>query len=334
MSYKTTKTFSVIFNLFLVFTMAFSGSAQITQARVWTEPLDYAPGATVTIRGDNSDGALYQAGETISVEVTDPYAVILAPLTTLVQDDGNGYLSWAVDLAIPNDATAAGTWTYKATAGTSGVTEHASFTVTAPVVTDVPTEVPTEAPVVTEEPVAPTEAPVATEAPTAEPTVLATATITSDKADYAAGSLVTLTGTNWQGDTQVKIYVNDDLGQIWYVNELVTVLSDGTIIDTFSLPTWFVASYFVIATGQQTGRVATTTFTDADASPENLWQCDPPDTYNRSTYTCESTSSTGWATGNDNGPFTEGETVPYRTRLNNLVVNNNYSITIEWDTTR
>ena len=34
--------------------------------------------------------------------------------------------------------------------------------------------------------------------------------IQSDKADYAPGELVTLTGGNWQGDTQVTSSFNDN----------------------------------------------------------------------------------------------------------------------------
>ena len=41
-----------------------------------------------------------------------------------------------------------------------------------------------------------------------------TPTITSDMADYPPGATVTLTGANWQGDTDVRIVVNDDVGQI------------------------------------------------------------------------------------------------------------------------
>ena len=38
-------------------------------------------------------------------------------------------------------------------------------------------------------------------------------TIQSDKADYAPGELVTLTGSNWQPGESVHINVNDDQGQ-------------------------------------------------------------------------------------------------------------------------
>ena len=72
----------------------------------------------------------------------------------------------------------------------------------------------------------------------------------------------------------------------------------------------------------------------APPSIENLWQCDPPDVFDPSTYTCVSSGSTGWSTGNNNGPFFEGQTVPYRTHIQNLVSSNEYSITIQWDTTK
>jgi hypothetical protein len=88
-------------------------------------------------------------------------------------------------------------------------------------------------------------------------------TIASDKPDYYPGELVTLTGSNWQGDSQVQIFVNDDFGSSW--SRLVTVpVVDGNITDSFNLPSWFVAVYTVTATGLDTGRTATTTFTDAD----------------------------------------------------------------------
>ena len=51
-------------------------------------------------------------------------------------------------------------------------------------------------------------------------------TIASDKADYAPGELVTLTGTGWAGDTTVNIVVNDTLGKTWSRN--VDVLVDGS----------------------------------------------------------------------------------------------------------
>ena len=37
----------------------------------------------------------------------------------------------------------------------------------------------------------------------------------SDKADYAPGELVTLSGANWQAGETVNIVVNDDVGETW-----------------------------------------------------------------------------------------------------------------------
>jgi hypothetical protein len=87
-------------------------------------------------------------------------------------------------------------------------------------------------------------------------------TIQSDKADYAPGATVNLTGSNWQPGESVHIYVNDDEGQTWSRNVDVTADQSGNITDQFSLPDWFVATYSVVATGQASGE-ARTTFTDS-----------------------------------------------------------------------
>ncbi len=101
-------------------------------------------------------------------------------------------------------------------------------------------------------------------------------TITSDKADYAPGDKVVLTGENWQGDepSGVQITVNDDAGKTWSYGTIVDVAKDGTIKDQFRLPDWFVADYNVTATGLDTGRVAKTWFTDASIGTYD--QCTAP----------------------------------------------------------
>ena len=87
-------------------------------------------------------------------------------------------------------------------------------------------------------------------------------TIQSDKADYAPGELVTLTGSGWQPGESVNINVNDDEGQTWTRNVDVTADASGNISDSFNLPSYFVATYNVKATGAS-GAVATSSFTDA-----------------------------------------------------------------------
>lgn len=90
-------------------------------------------------------------------------------------------------------------------------------------------------------------------------------TIASDLPDYPPGALVTLTGANWQGDMLVHVVVNDDVWQTWYRAVDVPVAADGTIVDSFNLPDWFVATYSVVARGLTTDRVVTAIFTDASS---------------------------------------------------------------------
>ena len=102
--------------------------------------------------------------------------------------------------------------------------------------------------------------------PTADPTQTyvpsGPPTISSDKADYAPGELVTLTGANWAAGESVHIYVNDELGSSWSRNVYVVASESGDLTDEFNLPNWFVANYVVVATGASSG-VALASFTDA-----------------------------------------------------------------------
>src|SRR3954449_10731785 len=93
--------------------------------------------------------------------------------------------------------------------------------------------------------------------------------IASDKADYPAGATVTLTGADWQGDTTVHIAVDDTNGKTWSHAADVPVAPDGSVSNTFTLPSNFVAVYQVTATGSDTLRQATASFTDAAISVSN-----------------------------------------------------------------
>ncbi len=88
------------------------------------------------------------------------------------------------------------------------------------------------------------------------------AAISSDKSDYAAGETVTLTGTRWQSDEAVHIFVNDNDSQSWSHDADVVAGAGGGFTYSFDLPAWFVATYAVTATGAS-GTIATTTFTDS-----------------------------------------------------------------------
>ena len=92
-------------------------------AAVWTDKADYAPGEVVTISGDNSNGAGYQAGETVQVNVLGPNGYA-ASFQAVVGASG----AWSSTVTLPTDQSAVGTYTYVAKGLTSGVTESGTFT--------------------------------------------------------------------------------------------------------------------------------------------------------------------------------------------------------------
>jgi hypothetical protein len=161
--------------------------------------------------------------------------------------------------------------------------------------------------------------------------------IASELADYNPGQTVTLTGSGWDtGGTQVHIIVNDDEGQTWSHVADVTPSADGTVTDSFELPTWFVAVYSVVATQTtETGTLtATSSFTDANPSAD-LDQCANDPAPSPSSDGC-SGSATDWVNGNlgaSKAVYFEGDSVPYRMRFDNLSLAS-HTVVIEWDTTK
>jgi hypothetical protein len=102
----------------------------------------------------------------------------------------------------------------------------------------------------------------ATSSTTTTTPAAAAPSISTDKADYAPGSTVTLTGSGWGPGESVHIFVNDDVGQSWKLDVDVFADLSGNMTYQFSLPNFFVADYSVTATGAS-GQQARTTFTDA-----------------------------------------------------------------------
>jgi hypothetical protein len=99
------------------------GLARIGLAYVTTDQQDYAPGSVVTISGDNSDNAGYQAGETVHVDVTGPNYYTSACDAT-VGDNG----AWSCQVTLASDLSAVGEYTYTATGQYSHVSQTGSFT--------------------------------------------------------------------------------------------------------------------------------------------------------------------------------------------------------------
>ena len=97
-------------------------ATSVALARVFTDKPDYAPGSTVTISGDNSDGAGYLPGETVHVDVTGPNDYSASCEGTA---DETG--AWSCQITLPADA-APGEYPYTATGLSSGVSQNGSFT--------------------------------------------------------------------------------------------------------------------------------------------------------------------------------------------------------------
>jgi hypothetical protein len=119
-------------------------------------------------------------------------------------------------------------------------------------------------------------------------------TIQSDKADYAPGELVTLTGSGWQPGESVNIVVNDDVGQTWNRNVNVIADASGNITDQFNLPNMFVATYSVTATGAS-GAVATSSFTDGQLTSAVITTRTATGT--PPSATCDATNAASFASG-------------------------------------
>jgi hypothetical protein len=98
-----------------------------------------------------------------------------------------------------------------------------------------------------------------------------TPTVTTDKQDYAPGSVVTITGAGWPAGDSVTVFTNYTAGQTWSQTDHVTADGSGGFTDQVTLPTSFVSSYTVKAS-DASGLSATATFTDASISLEGQ-QC-------------------------------------------------------------
>jgi hypothetical protein len=142
-------------------------------------------------------------------------------------------------------------------------------------------------------------------------------TISSDQADYPPGGTVVLTGSNWQPGESVHINVNDEAGRTWSRDVDVTADENGDIRDEFQLPNWFVATYNVTATGDQSGE-ATTSFTDAAVTLQG--KSNPP-------CTTGSQCDGGYQNGNLTG-WKELDQVPFRLKFTST---GNYTVVVDFD---
>jgi len=86
--------------------------------------------------------------------------------------------------------------------------------------------------------------------------------IQSDQADYPPGATVTLSAGGFVAAEAVHVSVNDDQGRTWTYDADVVADDAGAFATSFTLPSWFVATYAVTATAPS--GTATTSFTDGN----------------------------------------------------------------------
>jgi hypothetical protein len=160
----------------------------------------------------------------------------------------------------------------------------------------------------------------------------------TDQEDYSPGDVVTIFGDNSDlagylpGET---VHV-DVVGPNGYTAACEGI-ADAAGAWSCQVTLWegpiAYGSYTYTSNGLTSGVQETGTFTDAPPSIQQLWQCQPGP-YDPTTFDCTTSGPDGWKTGNNDGPFKEGDTVPYRTRFQNLISTNQYRIQIEWDTSK
>ena len=178
--------------------------------------------------------------------------------------------------------------------------------------------------------------------PTDEPSPTSSATIppdpptlSSDSPNHPAGALVTLTGTNWVAGETVHIRVNDDQGQVWLREVDVIANDSGVITDSFNLPEQFVAVYRAVASTPD-GRTASTTFTDAPKP--DLDQCQNGSLASPAASACSAANANDWARGNlteSKAHYFEGaDSIPQRLVASGADAGTQYSVTIDYDTTK
>ncbi|MDH5282181.1 MAG: hypothetical protein OEW52_13745, partial [Thermoleophilia bacterium] len=89
--------------------------------------------------------------------------------------------------------------------------------------------------------------------------------ISSDRADYAPGAAVALSGSGWQAGEVVHVVVDDDQSDAWSHTADLTAAADGTVSDSLTLPD-VAGSYTITATAPSGSASGTFTVT-APAPP-------------------------------------------------------------------
>jgi hypothetical protein len=159
--------------------------------------------------------------------------------------------------------------------------------------------------------------------------------IYTDKPNYQPGETVLIFGSGFSPNELITLQVVhlDDTAEAGEGHEPWTVMADE--FGNFT-STWFVDPddsagevFRLTAVGNSSGLVAETTFVDGSA---NLDTC-----ANGPTTAPVQCTGANWENGNLNGTkshYFEGDSVPYRTVFDGLIIGNTYTVKIQYDTTQ
>lgn len=153
-----------------------------------------------------------------------------------------------------------------------------------------------------------------------EVTETGSATLATDKADYAPTDTALITGAGFLPDTTYSLTVSSSDDPATSTTVDVTTDADGTLFYAYQLDGIYRPNYKVEAY-LAGSLVATITFTDANPSASL-------DQY--------ANDNADWVNGNlgtHNSTYYEGDVVPYRMLFDNLSLTS-HTITIEWDTSK
>ena len=152
----------------------------------------------------------------------------------------------------------------------------------------------------------------------------------SDQHDYRPGQVVILTSSGWQPGEAVTLVIHEV--PTIHADRKFTVMADlaGAIFDN-----QFIAhahdvgvTFYVSAKGESSGLSTQAVFGNPAV---DIDQCANGDLGN------EPCLGALWQNGNVNGnqaQYFEGDSIPYRDKFTGLTVDETYSKTIEWDTTK
>lgn len=158
------------------------------------------------------------------------------------------------------------------------------------------------------------------------------ASLTTDKGDYAPTDTAVISGTEFPKDTDLKlIFIADN----YRFEAEVKTDDQGSFIYMYQLDGTYRPLYQVEAQDLSGQILATVSFTDSANPSADLDQCANDPVPSPNTDGCSSNAS-DWVNGNlgpSKSSYFENDSIPYRLKFENLSLSS-HTVTIEWDTTK